>query len=66
MTDHQSTHAIELLPLPRPSFDYPYAYDGDDMENYALANVGRATARLQAEVEALRAEVEMLCTDPRG
>lgn len=54
------TTKVELLPLPLPSSDYPYAYDGDDMKNYALANVGHATARLQAEVEALRAEVERL------
>ena len=52
------TTKVELLPLPLPSSDYPYAYDGDDMKNYALANVASAVAPLHAEIEAMRAEVE--------
>lgn len=53
------TAETDLLPLPKASkmHDIP-GYDEEELKNYALANVAHATATLQAEVEALRAEVE--------
>lgn len=51
------TTETDLLPLPEPNGSYTNPYDGDDLENYARANVAHAVATLQAEVEALRAEV---------
>src|SRR5690606_34730286 len=62
------TAEIELLPLPKwmsnytiPSYSSVYDEDvilADRMHDYARANVAVATATLQAEIEALRAEVE--------
>lgn len=48
---------IELLPLPRT---LQHADDADlaaHVQDYARANVAHHTAKLQAEIEALRAEV---------
>ena len=50
------TAETDLLPLPEPNGSYTNPYDGDDLENYARANM----APLKAEIEALRAEVERL------
>lgn len=61
------TTEIELLPLPEGYDKYspPRLYDGKifhegQMRAYARANIARAIAPLQAENEALRAEVERL------
>lgn len=52
------TTDVELLPLPEgEAIGWTQAWSYDQMRSYARANVSRATARLQAEVEALRAEV---------
>jgi len=50
------TAEVELLPLPS-SLDYWFAHK---MTEYARANVAHATAALQAEAGALRAEVDAL------
>ena len=57
------TNDIELLPLPEPNGSYTNPYDSDDLENYARANVAHATAPLQAEIKALRAEREVICAE---
>ena len=49
---------IELLPLPTPNGDYTNPYDGDDLENYARANVARATEPLKAEIARLTEAME--------
>ena len=55
---------IKLLPLPEgyDKYSHPRLYDGQmfhegQMRAYARANIARAIAPLQAEIEALRAEV---------
>lgn len=58
---------VELLPPPEkseidrhlPTGVRVYGYTSEDMHAYARANVAHATAPLQAEVEALRAEVDL-------
>ncbi len=57
----------KLLPLPKHSGkatdmfgQKTKLYSGIQMQDYALANVAHATAPLQAEIEALRAEVRTL------
>ena len=50
------TADVELLPLPEPDGSYTNPYDGDDLENYARANI----APLKAEIEALLAENERM------
>lgn len=65
----------DLLPLPEPTGNqivlrgddfqgdynfYVSAFTGDQLEAYAHANVARAIAAKDAEIEALRAEVERL------
>jgi hypothetical protein len=53
------TTEIPLLPMPKGEAVGMYqAWSYDQMRDYARANVAVATAMLQAEVEALRAEVE--------
>jgi hypothetical protein len=52
----------DLLPLPEGDAAWCYigsthVYSADEMESYARANVAHAVATLQAEIEALRAEV---------
>jgi hypothetical protein len=55
------TAETDLLPLPEPGEAMSkWAYHEEDMEAYARANVVAATAPLQAEIKALRAEVEQL------
>lgn len=64
------TDDIKLLPLPEWMSNYTIPADGfaggkdvmlaDRMHDYARANVAVATATLQAEIEALRVEVERL------
>lgn len=62
------TTEIELLPLPAEDYvddeglwEKRYGpYSSEQMEDYARANVLHHTAPLQAEIEALRAEVERL------
>lgn len=49
---------IKMLPLPTPNGDYTNPYDGDDLENYARANVLHHTAAQAAEIEALRAIID--------
>lgn len=59
---------IELLPLPEkseidrhlPTGVRVYGYTTSDMKTYARACVAHATAAKDAEIEALRAEVERL------
>lgn len=59
---------IELLPLPEkseidrhlPTGVRVYGYTTSDMRTYARACVAHATAAKDAEIEALRAEVERL------
>ena len=56
------TAETDLLPLPEGYAAWAYigstrVYSADGMESYARANVSHAAAPLQAEVEALRAEV---------
>ena len=60
---------IELLPLPKKAAlvnlyagrGVPtYGHSDETLTGYARANVAHATAPLQAEIEALRAEVERL------
>lgn len=49
---------VELLPLPEgEAIGWTQAWSYDQMRDYARANVAVATAPLQAEIEALRAEV---------
>jgi hypothetical protein len=53
----------DLLPLPMPKGDVADGgidWTDDEMQAYARANVAHATAPLQAEIEALRAEVDRL------
>ncbi len=53
---------IDLLPLPEgesSSFGDYEVHDNEAMAAYALANIARAVAPLQAEIERLRAEVEV-------
>lgn len=65
------TADVKLLPLPEATMrSYQtdstmrtmtlYSYSASDMRDYARTNVAHATAALQAEVDALRAEVERL------
>jgi hypothetical protein len=62
------TTEVELLPLPAENYvddeglwETRYGpYSSEQMKDYARANVARAVAPLQAEIEALRAEVEWL------
>lgn len=57
------TTKIELLPLPEgeaSSFGDYQVHDNEAMIEYARANVALNTALLQAEIKALRAEVERL------
>jgi hypothetical protein len=54
---------VDLLPLPEgesSSFGNYEVHTNETMIDYARANVARNTALLQAEIEALRAEVERL------
>jgi hypothetical protein len=57
------TAETDLLPLPEGYAAWYYigsthVYSAGEMESYARANVAHAVAPLQAEIEALRAEVE--------
>jgi len=55
------TTEIDLLPMPEgEAIGWTQAWSYDQMQAYARANVAVATAQLQAEVEALRAEVKRL------
>lgn len=52
---------IKLLPLPEEEeeeWNVRYGYYADAMREYARANVAHATAPLQAEIEALKVDVE--------
>lgn len=51
------TADVELLPLPEPNGSYTNPYDGDDIENYARANVEHHAEALRAEIERLRDDV---------
>lgn len=53
---------IELLPLPELASERVFGakWDDFDIQDYARANVAHHTAKLQAEIEALRAEVALL------
>ena len=50
------TADIKLLPLPEPNYKW-MGYTTREAEAIARANVARATAPLQAEIEALRAKL---------
>lgn len=50
------TAEIELLPMPMPKGVGMYqAWSYDQMQSYARANIARAVAPLQAEIEQLQA-----------
>ncbi len=53
------TTEIDLLPMPKPEGSGLYrAWSYDQMRDYARANVARAVAPLQAEIDALRTRLE--------
>lgn len=54
------TADVELLPLPSVLLNWPHPTNHVAIRDYARANVAHATAPLQDEVEALRAEVGRL------
>ena len=67
------TADVKLLPLPKHSGkatdmfgQKTKLYSGIQMQDYALANVAHATAPLQAEIEALRAEVRRTLVRQNG
>lgn len=54
----------ELLPLPDPGCERnQWPYDGEDMRDYARANVEAATAELRAEVETWKAKTLAQCAE---
>lgn len=55
------TSNVELLPL--PDWGGAQIIPDDLIKDYARANVAHATAPLQAEIEALRAEREVICAE---
>lgn len=57
---------VELLPMPEEEWNVRYGYYADAMREYARANVAHATAAKDAEIEALRAEVETWKNFARG